>query len=98
MAEQYVTRHELRAALAEFHKDWAVIRAEWAEFRSEMRQEMADLRTEMRTGFAEIRTQFAEQRAAYASRETRVTRLMLTGGALGGLAGGLIAVAAKIFG
>ncbi len=27
MAEQYVTRDELRAALAEFHKDWAVIRA-----------------------------------------------------------------------
>ena len=63
-----------------------------------MRQAMADLRTEMRTGFAEIRPEFAEPRAAYASWETRLTRLMLTGGAFGGLAGGLIAVAATILG
>lgn len=80
MAEPpYVTRDELRAELAEFHKDWAGMRQEWGELRGELRAEFALMRKDM----ADLRADLAFRLPVWAF--------------IGGLAGGLIAAAAKIF-
>jgi hypothetical protein len=58
-------------------------RAEWAEFRADMRERLATLETRLDRDLAQM--------------EIRLTRALPTWAFLGGLAGGLIAAAAKIF-
>ena len=73
MAEEYITRDELRANLAE-------MRGDWAEFRADIMMEFSTLRKDM----ADMRADLAFRLPLWAF--------------IGGLAGGLIAAAAKIFG
>lgn len=85
MAEsEYVTYDRYRADMADFRRDWT-------EFRAEMRAEFAAMRRELTTELAGMRVDMAQM-------EVRVTRWVPIAAGIGGLLGGLVAAAAKIFG
>ena len=69
----------------------ADFRREWAEFRAEMRTELASMRRDMTTELSSVRVEMAQM-------EVRLTRWVPIAAGIGGLLGGLIAAAARLFG
>lgn len=66
--------------------------------RDELRAEMAEFRSEMHERFTHIERRFDHLDTQFVQLELRLTRQLGLFAFVGGLAGGLIAAAAKIFG